>query len=614
MTDLPRIPRYDLLEEVGSGGMSVVYRAVDTTLDREVAVKVLHRHLAGRDAERKRFRQEAQAVARLSHPNILEIHDYSGEDTADAWIVSEFIRGPTLRGFAETLGFGLPTIGALVAERLARALAHAHGIGIIHRDLKPENVMVQDDGTIKLTDFGIARMVDRDTRMTTTGTLLGSPAHMAPEIIEGKGCDARSDVFSLGTVLYWLVCGSLPFQGESPAEVLRKILEGEYPDPRQLDPRVSDPLAEIVRTSMAREKEDRYQSAEEMADAIAAHLADLGLERPADEVKAFFADPPRYKESLRERLIVAWLGRAERAVAQKKIPEAIGACDAVLGLDPSNERATLLLAQMRRRRERLRAFSALGVTAVMACAAGAVVVYWPPAVVSDAGDPGTVVGPEEKPLTPTLTAGTGETEVAAAEPDAAGVRPAIEGVTEEPVEVATVTPRPEPEVSPVVRPLVRPPVRKVPRPVRILLDNWADIYIDGKLAVEKFTEAKATLFHGPHELKVVREGFVTLEESFEVASGEGVQELRRRLVPRPATLVIESAQEGVLSVGDKLIGPVVGGRREVPITFETADGEYLLERPELLKVEKQGFEPWTETVRFRPGQTVRLTASMVPSS
>ena len=231
MSAAPRIPRYDLLEEVGSGGMSVVYRARDTTLDREVAVKVLHRHLAGKDSERKRFRREAMAVARLRHPNILEIHDYAGDDAEEAYIVSELVRGPTLRGFAETTGFGLPEIGAMVATVLAGALAHAHALGVIHRDLKPENVMIQDDGTVKLTDFGVARMVDRDERMTMTGALLGSPAHMAPESLEGGGGDVRSDIFSLGTVLYWLACGALPYSGSSPAEVLRRIAEGHHTDP-----------------------------------------------------------------------------------------------------------------------------------------------------------------------------------------------------------------------------------------------------------------------------------------------------------------------------------------------------------------------------------------------
>ncbi|MGZ6097626.1 MAG: serine/threonine protein kinase, partial [Myxococcaceae bacterium] len=154
--------RYRLLEQLGSGGMSVVYRGVDTSLQREVAVKVLHPHLARQQDARARLAREARAVARLQHPNILEVFDFSAPESGDAYIVTEYIRGQTLRQLIHDKPFDPPEIGAMVVHELAAALSHAHEEGIIHRDLKPENVMVTLDGDVKILDFGLAK------RMGTT--------------------------------------------------------------------------------------------------------------------------------------------------------------------------------------------------------------------------------------------------------------------------------------------------------------------------------------------------------------------------------------------------------------------------------------------------------------
>ncbi|MCU1277451.1 MAG: serine/threonine protein kinase, partial [bacterium] len=164
--------------------MAVVYKATDTTLNREVAVKVLHPHLAEQAESRARLQREAHAVAKLRHENILEIFDYSGPDSAESYIVTEFIHGRTLKNFLVDQPLPYPEVAEMIASEVARALEHAHQFGVIHRDVKPENVMIRDDGLIKLTDFGIAQIVDKE-RMTVTGQLLGSPAYMAPEHVEG---------------------------------------------------------------------------------------------------------------------------------------------------------------------------------------------------------------------------------------------------------------------------------------------------------------------------------------------------------------------------------------------------------------------------------------------
>src|SRR5690606_33624857 len=173
------------LEKVGAGGMAVVYRGLDRTLKREVAVKVLHTHLADHPEARRRFEREAQEVAKLRHENILEIFDYSGPESDESYIVTEFIRGQTLKEYVTERQPGYPEIGAMIAAQVCRALAHAHGLGVLHRDVKPENIMIRDDGCIKLMDFGIAQMLDTQ-RLTVTGQLLGSPAYMSPEHVQGK--------------------------------------------------------------------------------------------------------------------------------------------------------------------------------------------------------------------------------------------------------------------------------------------------------------------------------------------------------------------------------------------------------------------------------------------
>src|SRR4051812_35278551 len=161
------LDKYEILEEVGQGGMSIVYKGMDTSLHREVAVKVLHPHLASHDEARKRFEREARAVAKLRHENILEIFDYSGKDSQDSYIVTEFIRGRTLKDFATEHPPAFPEIGAMIVADICRALAHAHAGGVLHRDVKPENIMIRDDGVLKLMDFGIAQILDAQ-RMTVT--------------------------------------------------------------------------------------------------------------------------------------------------------------------------------------------------------------------------------------------------------------------------------------------------------------------------------------------------------------------------------------------------------------------------------------------------------------
>jgi serine/threonine protein kinase len=366
-----QIGRYRILEQLGQGGMSVVYKGLDTALDREVAVKVLHPHLASKPESRKRLDREARAVARLHHPNILEVYDFSGADSSEAFIVTEYIRGKTLREFISGESLSPPEIAAMVMHEIAGALAHAHDSGVLHRDLKPENVMVRNDGVIKLTDFGIAKILDRDEKMTMTGALVGSPAHMAPEIIEGEESGAEADVFSLGTMLYLFVAGKLPFTAPNTTATLKRILDCVYEDPRQSVPTCSDALAEIISNCLQRAPGNRYPNASKLRDALAGYLTELGLSRPNEELARFFFDPKGYRKEVEGRVTATLLDRAQRFITEKKSARALSALNQVLAHDPTNAQATHLLGTMKaskvreQRARRLVRLATIGGTALV---------------------------------------------------------------------------------------------------------------------------------------------------------------------------------------------------------------------------------------------------------
>lgn len=358
-----RIDRYELLEEVGSGGMAVVFKGLDTTLHREVAVKIMHPHLANREESRRRFSREARAVARLRHPAIVEIYDFSDDETRQSFLVTEFVPGRTLRAFSDEVGFGLPELAALAAHGLAEALEHAHENGIVHRDLKPENVMVRSDGQLKLMDFGIARILEGE-RMTMTGALVGSPLHMAPEIIEGKDAGESADIFALGTILYWMITGEMAFAGNNTTQTLRRILEGEFRDPRTLAPSCSDELAELVGRCLSREPANRPAHMGEFRAALASILAPCGIERPDEALKGFFLDPETSREALRRQLIERLTREGEEALAQKRAARALSIFDRVLALDEGNEKVLRHLEQMKRSRVVKRRLQVAGAVAL----------------------------------------------------------------------------------------------------------------------------------------------------------------------------------------------------------------------------------------------------------
>lgn len=345
----PRLERYEILEELGQGGMSVVYRARDRQLPREVAIKVLHDFLAKQPDARQRFHREAVAVAKLRHPGIVEIFDYSGPEREEAFIVTELIHGPTLRDLIERNGrLPHPELAMLLTLEIARALKHAHDQGVVHRDLKPENVMVTRDGTLKLMDFGIAQIQD-GPRVTMTGTLLGSPAHMAPEVIDGARPDARADLFSLGTILYWLATSRLPFDEAHPSALFRKILEGQYEDPQQVEPKIGNGLLRIIRHLLERDPAARYQDAAELLEDLSRELDEVGLTPPEPAVRELLGDPGGYAERLRPVLVARLIASGRAALGDRNLGRAMDRFNRVLAIEPEHAEVRGLVRRVSRR-------------------------------------------------------------------------------------------------------------------------------------------------------------------------------------------------------------------------------------------------------------------------
>jgi tRNA A-37 threonylcarbamoyl transferase component Bud32 len=368
------LDKYELLERVGQGGMAIVYRGIDRQLKRVVAIKVLHKHLADYQEARDRFEREAQAVAKLRHENIVEIFDYSGADEAEtagsSYIVTEFIDGDTLKQRITERPITYPEIGAMVVLQVCRALAHAHAAGILHRDVKPENIMIRGDGVVKLMDFGISHMVDLE-RLTVTGQLLGSPAYMAPEHVEGRPLDYRTDVFAVGIVLYQLTVGKLPFEGKNPHEVLKRIAECRYLDPRQANPRIGNRLGRIILRAMAAQPADRYPAVSEMVLALEGYLDETGIahDKVASELGRYFQAPASYEQALRDRMVDHLTRGGQSLLDHEDRAAALDVFDRVLTIDPQNVRVLDILDGINRRKRRRAQAIAVGfATVIGACA------------------------------------------------------------------------------------------------------------------------------------------------------------------------------------------------------------------------------------------------------
>lgn len=265
--------KYRLLEKLGSGGFATVYKAENTNLGNEVALKVMNPHLFQDESTVTRFKQEARFSVQLDHPNIIRVLDLEEADK-QLFIVMEYVAGTNLNQLLETNSL-LPFAQVIqITQQIAAALDHAHSRHLIHRDVKPSNVLVRSDGVVKLTDFGIVKAVE-GTKITQTGTTIGTPAYMSPEQMIGTPVDHRSDLYSLGVVLYEMITGKVPFDGDTPVAIGYKHVHEAPPLASTLHSRARGKLEIILNKALAKKPEDRFQSGAEMAQALVQAVEEL---------------------------------------------------------------------------------------------------------------------------------------------------------------------------------------------------------------------------------------------------------------------------------------------------------------------------------------------------
>jgi serine/threonine-protein kinase len=563
-----------------------------------VAVKVIHRHLRESKEIAARFVSEAHAVAKLKHPNIVEVYDVSDEDSAERYLIVELVRGTTLRKLIAEVGHMPAEVAAAIGMEIGGALDHAHEQGVIHRDVKPENVLVElrdppvsnrtsqertsenSGPRVKITDFGIAKLLDAQG-VTSTGQVLGSPAHMSPEQIEGGDVTARSDVFGLGVLLYECMVGRLPFDGKNPAQVLRRVLDGTFTPPDRARPTVGAQFSRIIEKALAREADGRYETARELVDALKGELERVGMTDPRRELAEFLADPKAYAVDYEPRIVKRLVELGRDARAERQLPAAAAYFNRALAFRPDDTELIKQVAGLaqteRMKRFALRAGAILAGSAVLGAIA---------------------FGVTRLVQKPTLPPAEPEPEIA----PIVSITPRILNST---------PPKPRPSAEPVRPKVVRviptepAPGNDKPREVRVVVTGaiGGRVQIDGE-GFNHFGQTKM-LSPGVHTF----EAFPPDKDkdccdkpppqAITVVAGEGVQEVRLHIPLRKASIALVGPPEASASCSQFFTETLSGGQsKTVAVSKETA-GTCLVTGPE--------GAPKSIPVSLRPGKNVTLT-------
>jgi serine/threonine protein kinase len=325
--------KYTKREKFAQGGMAEIYKAYQPELEREVVIKKLSPKLKLDPEFAERFRREAKIAASLNHPNIITIYDF-GEEEDGYFIVMEYVKGYPLEKIIAKRQT-IPELGAMISYELAEALQYAHNYGVIHRDIKPANIILTEQGVVKLMDFGIARMRGSSS-ITREGSFVGTPYYISPEQAQGKEVDARSDIFSLGVVLYELATGELPFKGDEPQVVVINIISQEFKMPSVVNQAVSFDLEAIIKKALAKDKKNRFESMEEMRKELYHYLNLRGLTEIRVELKKYLNAPQEYLNELSQRMASFYLERSRKFKADGERTFSILDLKTASKLAPSN--------------------------------------------------------------------------------------------------------------------------------------------------------------------------------------------------------------------------------------------------------------------------------------
>ena len=580
---------YRILGTIASGGTAVIYKAIQTSLDRPVVVKRLHPHLTGDAQFTRRFEMEAKAAASLDHENIVRIIDF-GSTHGEYYIVMDFIEGRNLGEIIERHGPIDPDLALLLAREICLGLDHAHQRGIIHRDVKPANIMVSNDGAVKITDFGLAKLHQAQLRQTVASTLLGTPLYMSPEQATGDNIDGRSDIFSLGTVLYEMMTGVQPFLAENHAAVISNIT-GETPRrPSGIVAAIGSAADEVVMKALEREPGRRYRTALEMARAIETALGPEQLVGSRDRLRRLVTG---WREPQSDRIRPARPKKRPRRKRGRFAPAAIAACLALAGAyllwsDPGR------LATLRERVAALRAPDP-GEAAPNLLIAG-------PEAFPSAG---TAVIPADPPPGDTTGGGADTPDTTIARPAASAAGKNVEkpdvGLSGK---IDGPPPAEELETEPAAN---EPPAKPAAEPapavglLEIVLDEAAAIIVDGEIIARGRGVGPVEIPAGEHELVCRTEGFREYRERILVTRGE----LSRRRIDleRITGQIALSTLPGVqVYVDDVLEG-----------TTPLAGFLVLPAGAHKVELKKAGFGTWSQGVYVAPDETMQLRIQLVPA-
>lgn len=628
------VDKYEILEEIGQGGMATVYRAMDKKLKREVAIKILHSHLVRQEEAVDRFQREAFTVAKLQHPAIIEIYDYSGEESPYRYIVTELVEGVTLSRFIEEHGKLPCELVACVARELAEALDHAHRQGVVHRDLKPDNIMIRQDGQIKLMDFGIARVLE-EAALTMTGTVLGSPAFMSPEQVTGKPLDERSDLFSLGSILYFMATAQSAFSGQNPHATLKRVAEVDYDPIQMANPAISDAFAAIIEKLLTRRPEERFNNAFEALAAFDTLLEEEELSDPSQELRSLFEKPEAYVGAFTNRMIASVEEKAFKA-EQENTLKALKLYARLSALDPENKETDKAIKRLQNRQGtyvKIRYTLAFLVVAIAAVLISLSVWRF-----------SQNAKPAKKPASAQKENATAESKPPGALDDASVTRertpkptepkePATDGVEENTPKRKPAPKRKSEQRGSVdtekserakERAVAIRDTNKTPKPPKeenppeelpknfsgslfVKTSPWADIYIDGKKRGNSLVDAMKPfkLSAGEHTIRLVNPGCEPVTERINILEPGQRVTLRKRLQVLPAYLRIVNSQGAMVFIDDDYRGrtPL---KQAIEVRWDGLDSTKMI----LLSMSKEGLKTFTKRVKLEAGKTETMNVEL----
>jgi serine/threonine protein kinase len=560
-----------IIQTIGTGGTAVLHKAVQTSLDRIVAVKRLHKHLTDDENFTRRFILEAKAAASLDHENIVHVIDFGrGEDGYE--IVMEFVEGDSLKEILERWRPIKSELALAMVHQICLGLEHAHAKGIVHRDIKPGNVMLTKYGRVKITDFGLAKLTEAAASFTADNSIIGTPLYMSPEQAFGESVDQRSDLFSLGTVLYELVTGRQPFASENYMGVIQNIIHKNIPAAREVNPGVPDEVEAILSRALNKDRDQRFQTAREFREAIEEHVGIVELNRAGNSLQVLLERNtatqvmPKPDVATRKRKPKRGVGRGIAAAAAMLV--LVGGAATVLFRPDLVERFT-----GEGRSEPIE--SRIQRSEAVLTPVGA------------AFDLGTLIS-----TAPDTSKAPHNAEVVSAKDV-----PAVDS-TSTIAEKTTIEPAPEPEPAPKPEPQPAPVVRTGFLSVNV--SPGAEVYIDGAYRGDAPPPLRLELTTGPHTLECRRPRHQPYRESLRITTGE----LSRRNVTLEmlkGTISVNTQAGAQVFVDGKLLG-VTPFRR--PLEVDAG--------PHQVTIKKVGFNAWSSHITVRARETLPLNITLSP--